>query len=104
MCIYPSNTEKQHEEIASKSLYYGEGKINQAEFQPNSYFQELSGKKNRRKRHLSENKYSSIIEDKNQMSVGAGALENLQINDIDGLISLIDNCVQEANDYIAYLS
>ena len=36
--------------------------------------------------------------------MGAGALENLQINDIDGLISLIDNCVQEANDYIAYLS
>ena len=103
--VYPHNGDKNNEDLANKSLHYADKKNSNLEFQPNSYFQELSSKKNKRKRHLSENKYSnSLIDDKNIPGIGLGALENLQIHDIDGLISLIDNCVQEANEYISYLS
>jgi hypothetical protein len=31
-------------------------------------------------------------------------LDGLQINSINDLLSLIDNCVSEANEHIAYLS
>lgn len=99
LCIYPTG-EKHQEENASKSLFYPDHKLSN-EFHPSQYFQELTGAKNRRKRQLSENKHT-LSDDNNQ--AGGGLLDSLQIADIDGLINLIDNCVSEANEYIAYLS
>jgi hypothetical protein len=44
------------------------------------------------------------MKDKPHITVNMVEFETLKIDDISSLIDLIDNCVQEANDYISDLT
>lgn len=69
MCVYPTIPDKLNDDVVSKSLYYNDTK--QVDFQPNAYFQQLSGQKNKRKRHLSENKHNHSDSNNNLLGIGA---------------------------------
>lgn len=87
MCIYPS-VDKNQEEHTCKSLFYPEAKVGDSK---DAEYEEQVGSKNKRKRHLSENKYSRANEE--NVAKDANLFGNLNIVDIDSLIILIDNCV-----------
>lgn len=97
---------KQGRHQATKSLFSVEEAIDQS-INPHDFvrnYKNLLKDDDRKIKSLTQQVESKGFQKERQSPIKMNPLEKLELTEIDDMILLIDNCVEEANDYIGYLS